>query len=142
MAGMAFRTMILKKRRSKREHGGPGEIRTPDLTVRSRSLYPTELRAPAHIEHFTMQLKNVSCVCSCRLHLRSRTSRFRRNPLRKEYTNFNTAAPRPLFLNARARRMAAGSTRSVTAPNSSPTTSKPSFRFHAGACKYLPSRRE
>ena len=26
--------------------GGPGEIRTPDLTVRSRSLYPTELRAP------------------------------------------------------------------------------------------------
>ena len=28
------------------EYGGPGEIRTPDLTVRSRSLYPTELRAP------------------------------------------------------------------------------------------------
>ena len=27
-------------------NGGPGEIRTPDLTVRSRSLYPTELRAP------------------------------------------------------------------------------------------------
>jgi hypothetical protein len=27
-------------------YGGPGEIRTPDLTVRSRSLYPTELRAP------------------------------------------------------------------------------------------------
>jgi hypothetical protein len=26
-------------------YGGPGEIRTPDLTVRSRSLYPTELRA-------------------------------------------------------------------------------------------------
>ena len=26
--------------------GAPGEIRTPDLTVRSRSLYPTELRAP------------------------------------------------------------------------------------------------
>ena len=28
------------------KYGGPGEIRTPDLTVRSRSLYPTELRAP------------------------------------------------------------------------------------------------
>src|SRR3954468_14958813 len=26
-------------------YGGPGEIRTPDLTVRSRSLHPTELRA-------------------------------------------------------------------------------------------------
>src|ERR1700688_3733629 len=26
-------------------HGAPGEIRTPDLTVRSRSLYPAELRA-------------------------------------------------------------------------------------------------
>ena len=25
--------------------GAPGEIRTPDLTVRSRSLYPAELRA-------------------------------------------------------------------------------------------------
>ena len=29
----------------KKAYGGPGEIRTPDLTVRSRSLYPTELRA-------------------------------------------------------------------------------------------------
>ncbi len=27
------------------KYGAPGEIRTPDLTVRSRSLYPTELRA-------------------------------------------------------------------------------------------------
>ena len=26
-------------------NGAPGEIRTPDLTVRSRSLYPAELRA-------------------------------------------------------------------------------------------------
>ncbi len=25
--------------------GAPGEIRTPDLAVRSRTLYPTELRA-------------------------------------------------------------------------------------------------
>src|ERR1700688_1675117 len=31
---------------TKAGNGGPGEIRTPDLTVRSRSLYPTELRAP------------------------------------------------------------------------------------------------
>jgi hypothetical protein len=26
--------------------GAPGEIRTPDLLVRSQALYPTELRAP------------------------------------------------------------------------------------------------
>ena len=26
-------------------NGGPGEIRTPDLLVRSQTLYPTELRA-------------------------------------------------------------------------------------------------
>jgi hypothetical protein len=30
-------------------NGAPGEIRTPDLTVRSRSLYPTELRAQLRI---------------------------------------------------------------------------------------------
>lgn len=28
-----------------RENGAPGEIRTPDLLVRSQTLYPTELRA-------------------------------------------------------------------------------------------------
>ena len=28
-----------------RENGAPGEIRTPDLLVRSQALYPTELRA-------------------------------------------------------------------------------------------------
>jgi hypothetical protein len=27
--------------------GAPGEIRTPDLLVRSQTLYPTELRARA-----------------------------------------------------------------------------------------------
>ena len=27
------------------EYGAPGEIRTPDLMVRSHALYPTELRA-------------------------------------------------------------------------------------------------
>ncbi len=27
------------------EYGAPGEIRTPDLVVRSHALYPTELRA-------------------------------------------------------------------------------------------------
>ena len=29
------------------EYGAPGEIRTPDLMVRSHALYPTELRARA-----------------------------------------------------------------------------------------------
>jgi hypothetical protein len=28
--------------------GAPGEIRTPDLLIRSQSLYPTELRAQPH----------------------------------------------------------------------------------------------
>jgi hypothetical protein len=32
-------------RLKKRMHGAPGEIRTPDLTLRRRSLYPAELRA-------------------------------------------------------------------------------------------------
>ena len=27
-------------------NGAPGEIRTPDLLIRSQSLYPAELRAP------------------------------------------------------------------------------------------------
>ena len=31
--------------REERVHGAPGEIRTPDLTLRRRSLYPAELRA-------------------------------------------------------------------------------------------------
>jgi hypothetical protein len=31
--------------RGLRKHGAPGEIRTPDLTLRRRSLYPAELRA-------------------------------------------------------------------------------------------------
>jgi hypothetical protein len=36
------------------ENGAPGEIRTPDLTLRRRSLYPAELRArPTRIPHFT-----------------------------------------------------------------------------------------
>src|SRR5215472_19148618 len=30
--------------------GAPGEIRTPDLLVRSQSLYPTELRARARLD--------------------------------------------------------------------------------------------
>ena len=29
--------------------GAPGEIRTPDLLIRSQSLYPAELRAPLEI---------------------------------------------------------------------------------------------
>src|ERR1017187_8041257 len=34
-------------------HGAPGEIRTPDLTLRRRSLYPAELRARSlSIPHF------------------------------------------------------------------------------------------
>ena len=32
---------------SQTKYGAPGEIRTPDLMVRSHALYPTELRARA-----------------------------------------------------------------------------------------------
>ena len=32
------------------DFGAPGEIRTPDLLVRSQALYPTELRARASFE--------------------------------------------------------------------------------------------
>jgi hypothetical protein len=35
----------VQKRRCIRESGAPGGIRTPDLLVRSQTLYPTELRA-------------------------------------------------------------------------------------------------
>ena len=31
--------------------GAPGEIRTPDLLVRSQALYPTELRAHLQTKH-------------------------------------------------------------------------------------------
>ena len=32
-------------------NGAPGEIRTPDLLVRSQTLYPTELRARLYLEY-------------------------------------------------------------------------------------------
>src|SRR5580658_10329789 len=35
-----------KERFKRGRNGAPGEIRTPDLLVRSQTLYPTELRAP------------------------------------------------------------------------------------------------
>src|SRR3954454_23943342 len=38
------------------ECGAPGEIRTPDLLVRSQPLYPTELRA-----HFFNNLATIQC---------------------------------------------------------------------------------
>src|ERR1035438_832626 len=42
-----------KALREKRLDGAPGEIRTPDLTLRRRSLYPAELRARStSISHF------------------------------------------------------------------------------------------
>ena len=38
---------------AKNRNGAPGEIRTPDLTLRRRSLYPAELRARLiRITHF------------------------------------------------------------------------------------------
>ena len=42
--GLAQRT-YRRKMQKKEENGAPGEIRTPDLTLRRRSLYPAELRA-------------------------------------------------------------------------------------------------
>ena len=43
---LRVRCLLLTRCQSAKQDGAPGEIRTPDLTVRSRSLYPTELRAP------------------------------------------------------------------------------------------------
>src|SRR5580658_7419523 len=41
------------ERAKKTNNGAPGEIRTPDLTLRRRSLYPAELRArSSSIPHF------------------------------------------------------------------------------------------
>jgi hypothetical protein len=36
----------------KEKYGAPGEIRTPDLLVRSQALYPTELRARKGREYY------------------------------------------------------------------------------------------
>src|ERR1035437_2596480 len=42
-----------------RRYGAPGEIRTPDLTLRRRSLYPAELRARiTSIPHFALHRRN------------------------------------------------------------------------------------
>ena len=42
-------------------YGAPGEIRTPDLTLRRRSLYPAELRARiTSISHFALQPEGLS----------------------------------------------------------------------------------
>ena len=49
------------------KNGAPGEIRTPDLTVRSRSLYPTELRAPSI---FYYRVSGDQAVCSLKSCLR------------------------------------------------------------------------
>lgn len=39
-------------------YGAPGGIRTPDLPVRSRTLYPTKLQAHINIIHtFTQKIK-------------------------------------------------------------------------------------
>src|ERR1700678_1676537 len=53
--------------------GAPGEIRTPDLTLRRRSLYPAELRARSFsIPHFGLRWRIQRAVpdwllASCRL---------------------------------------------------------------------------
>ena len=43
----------------RRVTGAPGEIRTPDLTLRRRSLYPAELRARC-VDYSKFQLQAVS----------------------------------------------------------------------------------
>src|SRR5258707_15635112 len=45
------------------ENGAPGGTRTPDLLVRSQTLYPTELRARGYTVYF-QQFNAVSCAIS------------------------------------------------------------------------------
>src|SRR5271165_2372240 len=59
-----------------RKHGAPGEIRTPDLLVRSQTLYPTELRAQVFNYRRSRRIEgtgepssrpiSANCACSTR----------------------------------------------------------------------------
>ena len=53
------------KRKNVGENGAPGGTRTPDLLVRSQTLYPTELRAHSnemHCEQFTVIASTISTL--------------------------------------------------------------------------------
>src|SRR6202042_2796272 len=47
-----------ERQRGYRGSGARGEIRTPDLLVRSQTLYPTELRAHAYLKRLPNGVKN------------------------------------------------------------------------------------
>ena len=53
------------------EFGAPGEIRTPDRSVRSRVLYPAELRAHGHILIFPLEHCPFSRAAHYRVGLRN-----------------------------------------------------------------------
>jgi hypothetical protein len=54
--------MVLKSA----EIGAPGEIRTPDLLVRSQALYPTELRARIEQNDGNTVAERVGLLAACR----------------------------------------------------------------------------
>ena len=64
LQGVESRIMAGKELQVKK-YGAPGEIRTHDLTLRRRSLYPAELRARTfRIQHWRELLRKAQCLRS------------------------------------------------------------------------------
>src|ERR1039458_2240976 len=83
----------------KRKSNAPGEIRTPDLLVRSQTLYPAELRA--HSQAVTR------CNAKIVSQLRNRRSRYDEPRALTGRIRRNSSRPFPLF-KKRSRRIASG----------------------------------
>src|SRR3984957_8689691 len=58
LGGRRHGKMVVDGRGGPARSGARGEIRTPDLLVRSQTLYPTELRAHAYLKRLPKGVKN------------------------------------------------------------------------------------
>ena len=56
------------------ESGAPGRIRTPNLLIRSQTLYPVELRALSEAGHYSRPLELTSAMTLCPKVFRTRAS--------------------------------------------------------------------
>ena len=56
------------------ESGAPGRIRTPNLLIRSQTLYPVELRALSEPGHYLRPLELTSAMTLCAKVFRTRAS--------------------------------------------------------------------
>ena len=56
------------------ENGAPGRIRTPNLLIRSQTLYPVELRALGEPGHYLRPLELTSAMTLCPKVFRTRAS--------------------------------------------------------------------